>query len=149
MITGFNHNLRLHGILFHVQTEDKGLQNPKVETQVFHQGHVVAVRKSNYEKFVSAPNVRDIVMAMMKEQHKKMMKDLADGRVKAAQELFLDEHEEKTLNAPEPDETEVQETQKEIVEVVEETELESEMKKLSAEKTLDELIIDFLRSDDT
>ncbi len=88
MLSGFNHNLRHGGILFHIQTEDGGVGNPTVVTQVFVGGNILASRRSNYSKFVSKPTVREIVSAMMQEQHKQMMKDLVHGRLSGVQKLM-------------------------------------------------------------
>jgi hypothetical protein len=84
VIPGFNHNLRYKGVLFHVQTEDGGLQSPYVVTTIFHEGNVVAQRRRSYEKFAQLPERGEIVLAMMKEQHKDLMKDLVNSRLRSA-----------------------------------------------------------------
>lgn len=88
MLPGFNHNVRHHEVLFHVQTEDKGESNPMVVTQLFIEGNVLATRRSSYEKFVGAAGAQEIVLAMMQEQHKNMMKDLIHGKIKAVQDYI-------------------------------------------------------------
>jgi hypothetical protein len=81
VLVGFNHNLRHRGVLFHVQTEDGGMENPFVVTHVFVGGNVLANRRSSYDKFTGKAAVKEIVLAMMQEQHKEMMKDLVHGRL--------------------------------------------------------------------
>jgi hypothetical protein len=88
VLPGSNHNLRHGGVLFHIQTEDCGLENPVVVTQVFVGGNVLATRRGSYAKFVSKPTVKEIVTAMMQEQHKVMMKDLVHGRLPQVQKLL-------------------------------------------------------------
>lgn len=85
---GYNHNLRHGGVLFHVQSEDCGLDNPQVVTHVFVGGNVLASRRSTYEKFRAKAAVKEIVIAIMQEQHKEMMKDLVHGRIPSVQEFL-------------------------------------------------------------
>ncbi|MFH1262689.1 MAG: hypothetical protein V1495_04500 [Pseudomonadota bacterium] len=85
MLPGYNHNLRHEGVVFHIQTEDGGVDNPVVVTHVFAGGNVLAARRSNYQKFIIKPSLREIVLAIMQEQHKEMMKDLVHGRLPGVQ----------------------------------------------------------------
>ncbi|MFH1018789.1 MAG: hypothetical protein V1798_11510 [Pseudomonadota bacterium] len=88
MLPGFNHNIRHQGLLFHVQTEDAGDQNPYVITTLFFSGNVVASRRSSYEKFAKLKDKDEIVMAIMKDQHKEMLKDLVSDRLRSVQLLL-------------------------------------------------------------
>ena len=71
-ILGYNHNVRYRGIVFHVQTEDSGLQNPHVFTHLFHGGVIISTRKLVYDRDAS----EDAVKSLMQAQHKAVMKDL-------------------------------------------------------------------------
>lgn len=88
MQAGFNHNIRHEGVLFHVQTEDCGVQNPVVITHLFVGGNIVATRRSSYEKFVSKASLKEIVIAIMQEQHKEMMRDLVHSRIQSVQKYL-------------------------------------------------------------
>jgi hypothetical protein len=44
-ILGFNHNIRHRGVVFHVQTEDSGVDNPHLFTHLFHGGTILSTRK--------------------------------------------------------------------------------------------------------
>ena len=48
MITGFNTDVDHQGRVFHVQTEDKGLQNPVVESLIYCGGEIIASRSESY-----------------------------------------------------------------------------------------------------
>ena len=136
MLPGFNHNIRHKGFLVHVQTEDKGVRNPIVMTQLFVDGNVLATRRSTYEKFVMKAAVKEIVQAMMQEQHKTMMKDLIHGRIKAAVDYIHRNHPEATkVTTPEVSNVEP-------IKTLEKADIENE----NTDKTLDELILDFLSS---
>jgi hypothetical protein len=79
MIPGFNHNIRHNGVLFHVQTEDGGLGHPRIVTQLFLGGTILCTKKTSYADIVSASEMRQVVEALMKEQHKEMLRRLTSG----------------------------------------------------------------------
>jgi hypothetical protein len=81
MISGFNTEFKCRGRIYHVQTEDNGLSNPVIVTLLYHQGAIMASRKTPYADQLSLPNRDEIVGKMMKEQHKKMMRDVAVGLI--------------------------------------------------------------------
>src|SRR5215831_11971155 len=74
-LLGYNHNIRYAGRLYHVQTEDSGLQNPHVFTHLFFGGTILASKRSNYD-----PESTDqAVQKVMQAQHKAMLKELRAG----------------------------------------------------------------------
>ena len=48
MITGFNTDIKHGSRVFHVQTEDKGMENPFVESLVYVGGEIIASKKTPY-----------------------------------------------------------------------------------------------------
>src|SRR5689334_11127551 len=48
MLPGYNHNIRYKDKVFHVQTEDNGLDAPNLVTQVFLGGQIVAIERASY-----------------------------------------------------------------------------------------------------
>ena len=137
MLPGFNHNINHQGVLFHVQTEDKGTNNPIVVTQLFVDGNVLATRRSSYDKFLNKQGVQEITLAMMQEQHKAMMKDLIHGRIKAVTEYIA---KNPAAEAP-------------IAAIVADTFPIKPKESVTApaagsDKTLDELILEFLSTSD-
>ena len=54
MITGFNTDITCEGQVFHIQTEDKGLANPIIETLVYTGGEIVCARKSSYAELAES-----------------------------------------------------------------------------------------------
>ena len=80
MITGFNTDIDFEGQTLHVQTEDKGLANPIIETLVYTGGQIVCVRKSSYEQFVVAGGCEEgVVMQLMEVQHRELIREIRDG----------------------------------------------------------------------
>jgi hypothetical protein len=79
MLSGFNTNFRHRGVLFHVQTEDSGRDNPHVITHLFHGGNIMASVKRDYGKRLGVADVEDVVRGLMEGQHKEMLKQLSRG----------------------------------------------------------------------
>jgi len=82
MLSGFNTNFRYRGVLFHVQTEDSGLENPHVITHLFHGGNIMASEKRDYSEFVGAKDgedLEDAIRKLMEGLHKSMLKQLSRG----------------------------------------------------------------------
>ena len=78
---GFNNNIKFKDQVFHVQTEDSGLDQPHVITHLFADGgRVIKSHKRTYESDVKKPNVGEIVRALMKAQHLEMVLALREGR---------------------------------------------------------------------
>lgn len=79
MLGGFNHNFRYKGELYHVQTEDGGRKNPRIVTQLFHGGTVLASQKQSYDELLERDDLNPLVESRMQEQHKNMLRRLRNG----------------------------------------------------------------------
>jgi len=81
MLSGFNTNYRYRGVLFHVQTEDSGRDNPHVITHLFHGGNIMTSRKQNYADQLTLDDdaLESNVKTLMEGQHKAMLKLLSKG----------------------------------------------------------------------
>ncbi len=77
MLSGFNTNFRHRGVLFHVQTEDSGRNNPHVITHLFYGGNIIASEKVDYSAKLGVADVAAAVRELMERQHKKMLKALS------------------------------------------------------------------------
>ncbi len=78
-VTGFNHNIKHKGKVYHVQTEDSGVNNPHIITHLFVGGNILASKKSSYSDVLKSPNLPEVVREMMEEQHKGMLRNLING----------------------------------------------------------------------
>lgn len=78
-LLGYNTNVRHAGRLFHIQTEDSGIDHPHVITHLFTEGTILATKKTSYSELVEAPNREDQIRQLMKDQHKAMFIELRDG----------------------------------------------------------------------
>jgi hypothetical protein len=79
MVVGFNHNIKHKGKMYHVQTEDSGLDNPHIITHLFVGGNILASKKTSYADIVGAENLAHVVRELMEEQHKEMLRNLING----------------------------------------------------------------------
>jgi hypothetical protein len=79
MLSGFNTNFRYRGVLFHVQTEDSGRENPHVITHLFHGGNIIASVKQEYSKLLIEDDIEEAVKKLMERQHKAILKQLSRG----------------------------------------------------------------------
>lgn len=83
MLAGFNHNLRHRELVFHVQTEDGGLRDPRVVTQLFLGGRLLSVRRWSYhallESGAETASVEQVVRTRMMSQHKGMLRAVVEG----------------------------------------------------------------------
>lgn len=88
MVTGFNHNIKHRGQIFHVQTEDSGVDNPHIITHLFIGGNILASKKTPYGDIVHAENLPEVVRALMEDQHKEMLRNLINGVYDAVLEQY-------------------------------------------------------------
>ena len=59
-VTGFNHNIKHKGKVYHVQTEDSGVNNPHIITHLFVGGNILASKKTSYADILNAENLLDV-----------------------------------------------------------------------------------------
>ena len=83
MITGFNTDVKYHGLVYHVQTEDKGTTNPLIETLIYKGGEILGSRRLPYKDLV--PNNDEVTLTrMMEDQHKAMIQEVKRGKFEPA-----------------------------------------------------------------
>ncbi|HET9034872.1 MAG TPA: hypothetical protein VFN45_01660 [Myxococcaceae bacterium] len=78
-VNGFNHNISHAGRVFHVQTEDSGVNNPNITTHVFVGGNILASKKTSYAELLKAENLQELVRQLMEDQHKQMLRNVVSG----------------------------------------------------------------------
>jgi len=86
MVVGFNHNIKHKGQVYHVQTEDSGVENPHIITHLFVGGNILASRKTSYAAFLSSKDLEKVVRSLMEEQHKEILRKLVGGAFDRAAE---------------------------------------------------------------
>jgi hypothetical protein len=81
MLTGYNTDFKFQGKVFHCQTEDGGTNSPYITSLLYHQGAILASRKTSYADILKADCLDEVVRELMMEQHKQMIRDLMQGKL--------------------------------------------------------------------
>ncbi|RMG97876.1 MAG: hypothetical protein D6705_07730, partial [Deltaproteobacteria bacterium] len=76
---GYNHNIPHRGRLYHVQTEDSGIDKAHIFTHIFYDGTIIASNKVDYHDRLDEPNLSETVVGLMQESHKAMIRRLRSG----------------------------------------------------------------------
>ena len=81
MITGFNTDIEHEGIVYHVQTEDKGLESPLLLSLVYVGGAILAAKRSRYEDLIATGFDEDVLSKRLKRQHQLICAAIRAGRI--------------------------------------------------------------------
>ncbi len=86
MITGYNTDVRHRGMVFHVQTEDKGVNNPSIETLVYVGGQILHRRRSEYAKLLKEGGGKEEILELLEAQHHTLIDEIKTGKLDAETE---------------------------------------------------------------
>ena len=81
MITGFNTDIEHKGVVYHVQTEDKGLASPLILSLVYSGGEILASKRSRYEDLIAAGFDESVLSERLKRQHRLICAAINAGRL--------------------------------------------------------------------
>jgi hypothetical protein len=81
MITGYNTDVRHGEVVFHVQTEDKGVSNPYIESLVYVGGQVLASKRASYAEMIAEGKEEKEIVALMDHQHRTMIAAIRHGKL--------------------------------------------------------------------
>lgn len=81
MITGFNTDIEREGVIYHVQTEDKGLDSPLILSLVYSGGAILASKRSRYDDLVASGFDEKILSERLQRQHKLICAAIRAGRI--------------------------------------------------------------------
>jgi hypothetical protein len=110
VITGFNTDIEHNGVVYHVQTEDKGLDSPIILSLVYAGGTILASKRSPYEDLIAEGFSDEVLAERLKRQHRLICAAIHSGRIDdlkkmggrhkepAAQEKGVREPREQTLS---------------------------------------------------
>ncbi|HXV76367.1 MAG TPA: hypothetical protein VD788_08605, partial [Candidatus Polarisedimenticolaceae bacterium] len=81
MVTGFNTDVEHRGVVFHVQTEEKGPSNPVMVTLVYCQGEVIASYEASYSSQSGTNALSDEqIRTRMRRQHRGLIEAIRGGK---------------------------------------------------------------------
>ena len=81
MITGFNTDIERDGVVYHVQTEDKGLDSPLILSLVYSGGEILAAKRTTYDDLIAAGFSDEVLSERLKRQHKLICAAINAGRI--------------------------------------------------------------------
>lgn len=81
MITGYNTDVEHGGVVYHVQTEDKGLQTPIILSLVYTGGAILASKRSPYDDLIASGFDQKVLVERLQRQHKLICAAINAGRI--------------------------------------------------------------------
>lgn len=81
MITGYNTDVEHDGVIYHVQTEDKGLESPLILSLVYSGGAILASKRSHYDDLIAAGFNDEALAERLKRQHRLICAAIHAGRI--------------------------------------------------------------------
>jgi hypothetical protein len=81
VITGFNTDIEHDGVVYHVQTEDKGLDSPIILSLVYAGGTILASKRSPYDDLIAEGFSDEALSERLKRQHRLICAAIHSGRI--------------------------------------------------------------------
>src|ERR1700682_1290554 len=102
MITGYNTDVEHEGVVYHVQTEDKGLETPIVLSLVYSGGAILAAKRSPYDDLIAAGFEEGALAERLKRQHRLICAAIHSGRIEELRHLSKPQTGRLVIEATEP-----------------------------------------------
>ena len=87
MITGYNTDVEYDGVVYHVQTEDKGINTPLILSLVYLEGAILASKRTPYDDLVLSGFDQAILAKRLQRQHKLICAAVRAGRIEELKRL--------------------------------------------------------------
>ncbi len=87
VITGFNTDIEHNGTIYHVQTEDKGLNAPIILSLIYVGGAILASKRSPYDDLIAAGFDQHALAERLQRQHKLICAAISAGRIEDLKRL--------------------------------------------------------------
>ena len=81
MLTGYNTDVEHEGVVYHVQTEDKGFETPIILSLIYVGGAILASKRAPYDDLIAAGFDEAILAERIQRQHKLICAALHSGRL--------------------------------------------------------------------
>jgi len=129
VITGFNTDIKHNDKVYHIQTEDKGLSNPYIESLVYVGGEILASKKTSYADQARTGIDEKWIGGLMEQQHRTMIAAIKRGRFDQPADATKTSRPggKTTISQPIPP--------------------SAERMEIDEDRTLDQVIIDYLASE--
>jgi hypothetical protein len=80
MITGHNTDITYNGVIYHVQTEDRGKSNPVIETLVYKGGEILEAYRTSYEEELQDGYDEQKIITLIEKQHRTVIWEIKGGK---------------------------------------------------------------------
>jgi hypothetical protein len=87
VITGFNTDIERDGVVYHVQTEDKGLESPLILSLVYSGGEILAAKRTPYQDLISEGFTDEALAERLKRQHRLICAAINAGRIEELKQM--------------------------------------------------------------
>ena len=87
MITGYNTDVQYDGVVYHVQTEDKGLHTPLILSLVYLRGEILAAKRAPYDDLIAGGFDEKILVQRLERQHKLICAAVHAGRIEELKKM--------------------------------------------------------------
>ena len=91
MITGFNTDIEHGGVIYHVQTEDKGVETPLILSLVYNRGTILASKRSPYNDLLQSGFNEQVLADRLQKQHKLICAAVRAGRIEELKQMTAKE----------------------------------------------------------
>jgi len=96
VLTGFNTDIEHDGVVYHVQTEDKGLDSPLILSLVYSGGAILASKRSRYDDLIESGFDEKVLAQRLKRQHRLICAAINAGRLEELKRMGAPAEEEVT-----------------------------------------------------
>ena len=121
VITGFNTDIEFKGVVYHVQTEDKGLDTPLILSLVYVGGAILASKRSHYHDLINAGFDPLVLAERLQRQHTLICAAVKAGRIEDLKRLAQRDAAELSTPPPPPIVAEAPPVKPEVSKTVAET----------------------------
>lgn len=142
MITGYNTDVKHRERVFHVQTEDRGDQNPYVESFVYAGGEILGGKRTPYPEALRDGGDERAVRELMEQQHRTLIAAVREGGFEGP-DGSLRVPEDMALGGAASSGSQVRETPAPRIS----PRRSSDTPRTSGDRTLDQVILDYLAAE--
>ncbi|MFV1956571.1 MAG: hypothetical protein ACC669_02115 [bacterium] len=80
MLTGYNTNIKHEGAVYHIQTEDGGIDNPVIVSLIYQGGRILSSKKTSYAQIVGTEGFVSQLRLLIEDQHRNMINTVTSGK---------------------------------------------------------------------
>jgi hypothetical protein len=116
VITGFNTDVEHEGVVYHVQTEDKGLETPLILSLVYTGGAILASKRARYDDLIAAGFDEKLLADRLQRQHKLICAAIRAGRIEDLKKMSGRENPSRAAKKNEAKKVEAEEEPLQVIE---------------------------------